>query len=102
MGRSQTGMDERVAFSVLEVHVQCRLLRRLYCLLLIQAAAGGPRVALRVVSLNAEATNRGPTFDMDLCELETPDGAPIPYDQARAYFKRDPAHRRAPTLFLPG
>ena len=41
-----------------------------------QAAAGGPRVALRVVSLNAEATNRGPTFDMDLAELETPEGNP--------------------------
>jgi hypothetical protein len=60
-----------------------------------QASAGGPKAALRVVSLNAEATNRGPTFDMDLCELLQADGSPIAYDEARAYFKRDPAHRQA-------
>ncbi|BDA43718.1 probable galactokinase at C-terminar half [Coccomyxa sp. Obi] len=54
-------------------------------------AAGGPKAALRVVSLHADLTNRGPTFDMDLAELER-DGAPIPYEEARQYFKRDPAH----------
>lgn len=58
----------------------------------MQEAAGGPKPALRVVSLNADLTNRGPTFDMDLAELER-DGRPIPYEEARQYFKRDPAHR---------
>ncbi|KAK9803166.1 hypothetical protein WJX72_006956 [[Myrmecia] bisecta] len=53
-------------------------------------AATGPQPALRVVSFHADATNRGPTFDMDLAELER-DGAPIPYEQARAHFKEDPA-----------
>lgn len=46
-----------------------------------------------MVSLNADLTNRGPTFDMDLAELER-DGVPIPYEEARQYFKRDPAHRQ--------
>lgn len=59
----------------------------------LQEAAGGPKAALRVVSLHADLTNRGPTFDMDLAELER-DGDPIPYEEARQYFKRDPAHRR--------
>jgi L-arabinokinase len=59
---------------------------------LAQEAAGGPKLALRVVSLNADLTNRGPTFDMDLAELER-DGQPIPYEEARQYFKTDPAHR---------
>ncbi len=60
----------------------------------LQEAAGGPKAALRVVSLHADLTNRGPTFDMDLAELER-DGVPIPYEEARQYFKRDPAHRHA-------
>ena len=42
--------------------------------------------------LHADLTNRGPTFDMDLSELEH-DGQPISYEEARQYFKRDPAHR---------
>ena len=61
----------------------------------VQASAGGPRAALRVVSLGGDAVNRGPSFDMDLAELQQADGSPIPYDDARAYFKRDPAHRCA-------
>lgn len=44
------------------------------------------------MSLHADLTNRGPTFDMDLSELEH-DGQPISYEAARQYFKRDPAHR---------
>lgn len=63
----------------------------------LQEAAGGPKAALRVVSLHADLTNRGPTFDMDLAELER-DGGPIPYEEARLYFKRDPAHRHAPPI----
>lgn len=51
-----------------------------------------PEPALRIVSLDADATNRGPAFDMALSELLTPDGrAPLPYAAARAYFRRDPA-----------
>lgn len=68
----------------------------------IQASAGGPCPSLRVVSLGADAANRGPSFDMDLAELQRPDGSPIPYEEARAYFKRDPAHRRAPPRCTPG
>ena len=47
--------------------------------------------ALRIVSLNADATNRGPAFDMDLTELITPNGDCVSYAHAREYFKRDPA-----------
>jgi hypothetical protein len=35
---------------------------------------GGPRPALRVVSLHADDTNRAPTFDIDLDDLYEPDG----------------------------
>ena len=58
---------------------------------------GGPRPALRVVSYNADTTNRSPTFDLDLCDLFTPgDGpgdtpVPVPYTSLRQQFKRDPA-----------
>jgi L-arabinokinase len=51
--------------------------------------------ALRIVSLNADATNRGPAFDMDLQELivttENGEEIPISYSTAREYFKKDPA-----------
>ena len=60
--------------------------------MLLQEAAGGPKPALRIVSLHADLTNRGPTFDMDLSEL-APNGQPISYAEAQQYFKRDPAHR---------
>ena len=59
---------------------------------MLQEAAGGPKPALRIVSLHADLTNRGPTFDMDLSELER-DGQSISYAEAQQYFKRDPAHR---------
>ena len=58
----------------------------------MQAEVGGPRAAVRVVSLHADSANRGPTFDMDIAELYR-DGKPIPYADARAYFAADPAHR---------
>lgn len=64
----------------------------------MQEAAGGPKPALRIVSLHADLTNRGPTFDMDLAELEE-DGQPLSYEEARQYFKRDPAHRSAQSHF---
>jgi hypothetical protein len=41
---------------------------------------GGPRPALRVVSLHADDTNRAPTFDIDLDDLYEPDGAAHLYD----------------------
>lgn len=47
--------------------------------------------ALRIVSLNADATNRGPAFDMDISELFTAEGEPLSYAAARAYFLSDPA-----------
>jgi galactokinase len=51
--------------------------------------------ALRIVSLNADATNRGPAFDMDLQELlisdEDNNTQPISYAAAREYFQKDPA-----------
>ena len=51
------------------------------------------RPALRIVSLNADATNRGPAFDMDISELytDTSTATPISYGQARRYFRQDPA-----------
>ena len=48
-----------------------------------------------MVSFGADRANRGPAFDMDLLELLTPDGGPIAYEDARAYFRADPAHRHA-------
>ena len=63
----------------------------------MQEGDGGPKPALRIVSLHADLTDRGPTFDMDLSELER-DGQPISYAEARQYFKRDPAHRSAPQI----
>ena len=65
----------------------------------LQKAAGGPQPALRIVSLHADLTNRGPTFDMDLSELEH-DGQPITYEEAQQYFKRDPAHRSVCLLYV--
>lgn len=58
-----------------------------------QHRKGGPQPALRVVSFGADRANRGPAFDMDLPELLTPEGGPIAYEDARAYFHADPAHR---------
>ncbi len=60
-----------------------------------QERKGGPQPALRVVSFGADRANRGPAFDMDLPELLALDGGPIAYEDARAYFRADPAHRRA-------
>lgn len=67
-----------------------------------QAARGGARVpALRVVSMNADATNRGHAFDVDLTELAsqkfctTSEGGGeyeiISYQAAKTFFKKDPA-----------
>ncbi len=47
--------------------------------------------ALRIVSLNADVTNRGPAFDMDLQELLIDGESPISYAAAREYFRKDPA-----------
>jgi len=66
-----------------------------------QAARGGGGVpALRVVSMNADATNRGHAFDVDLTELASQkfctssEGGErwiISYEAAKAFFKKDPA-----------
>ena len=55
--------------------------------------SAGLRPALQVVSFHADDTNRGPTFDVELSDLLQPDGSPISYRAARAYFQQDPAHR---------
>lgn len=52
--------------------------------------AGKP--VLRIVSLNSESTNRGHAFDMDMSDLQR-EGQPLPYAEARAYFKADPSQR---------
>ena len=58
----------------------------------MQAAAGGEKPVLRIVSMNSDRTNRGHAFDMDLSELQQ-DGAPLPYAEARKYFRSDPSQR---------
>ena len=54
---------------------------------------GGRVATLRVVSLRADATNRAPTFDINLAELRA-DGAPISYEAANALFDDDAARGR--------
>ena len=48
---------------------------------------------LQVVSFHADTTNRGPTFDLDLSELDGPDGQALSYADARQLLKSDPAVR---------
>ncbi|GAB4816629.1 hypothetical protein N2152v2_003675 [Parachlorella kessleri] len=55
-----------------------------------ESRASPRRPALRVVSFNADDTNRGPSFDMDLSDLRR-GGRPMTYAEAREYFKSDPA-----------
>ena len=50
---------------------------------------------LRIVSLNADNTNRGHAFDMDIADLEK-EGQPIPYQEARRFFRTDPSQRCPP------
>ena len=52
---------------------------------------------LRIVSLNADNTNRGHAFDMDMADLEK-DGKPLPYLEARATFRTDPSKRYSTLL----
>ena len=54
---------------------------------------GGRVATLRVVSLRADATNRAPTFDINLAELRAADAATsrITYAAARALFAGDAA-----------
>jgi len=56
-----------------------------------QRQNGAEAPAIRVVSLYADDTNRAPTFDIYLSELQGADGGPLDYDAARALFRRDPA-----------
>ncbi|MDA0748139.1 MAG: GHMP kinase [bacterium] len=44
---------------------------------------------LHIISPGDHTDNRAPTFQMSLNDLE-PNGAPIAYQQAAAYFKKDP------------
>ena len=55
--------------------------------------AGQARPVLQVISFHADTTNRGPTFDLDLSELDGPDGQPLSYADARQLLKSDPADR---------
>lgn len=58
----------------------------------VQERAGGETAVLRIVSLQADTTNRGHAFDMDLSDLLL-EGKPLPYAQAREYFRSDPSQR---------
>jgi hypothetical protein len=60
-----------------------------------QEAAGMETPVLRIVSLQADRTNRGHAFDMDLSDLLL-EGRPLPYAQAREYFRSDPSQRSPP------
>eukprot|EP00884_Botryococcus_braunii_P005960 jgi/Botrbrau1/15365/Bobra.0304s0006.1 len=60
-----------------------------------QAGKGGPQPALRIVSFQADSTNRGPAFDMDLADFLDEEGKPISYEAARIYFAHDPPVRWA-------
>jgi len=64
----------------------------------MQEAAGRDTPVLRIVSLQADNTNRGHAFDMDLSDL-LQDGKPLPYALAREYFRSDPSQRSAHHLF---
>lgn len=56
------------------------------------SSLGDTTAAIRIVSFHADATNRGPAFDMDLSELyDEETGEPITYEAAQRFFKRDPA-----------
>jgi L-arabinokinase len=58
------------------------------------AAQRHPERRLRVVSLGAEETGRSASFEAALDDL-APGGAPLGYDEARAFFARDPETRWA-------
>jgi galactokinase len=49
-----------------------------------------PEPVLRLVSLGADANDRDPGFTMPLRDLQSTDGEPISYPEARAYFQRSP------------
>src|ERR1700754_49777 len=53
-----------------------------------------PEPLIHLLSLGAEANHRAASFAMPLADFE-PDGKPLAYSAARAYFERDPATRWA-------
>jgi L-arabinokinase len=59
-----------------------------------------PDPALHIVSRGAEANGRSASFSMPLADLLTPAGEPLPYEDAQAYFRRDP--RRAWAAYAAG
>ena len=62
-------------------------------LLSLQESSGrNGHPVLRIVSFKADMTNRGPTYDIDLCEL-TKDGRPISYAEARNMFRKDASRK---------
>ena len=68
---------------------------------MLQKACGGSgKPVLRVVSLNADNTNRGHAFDMDIDDLEK-EGKPLPYQEARKFFRTDPSQRCPPSPSMP-
>lgn len=56
---------------------------------------GESKPVVQIVSFGAELCNRAPTFDMDIAEFLDPEGNPITYDKARAFFERDPSQKWA-------
>ncbi|KAL5559414.1 hypothetical protein UlMin_035625 [Ulmus minor] len=59
-----------------------------------QTKGQGSTPVLQIVSYGSELSNRGPTFDMDLCDFMDGD-KPISYEQAKKYFAQDPSQKWA-------
>jgi L-arabinokinase len=55
----------------------------------LQKEEGGGARRLRLVTLSDDST-RGNAFEMPLSDFEREGGAPVGYEEARAYFDRDP------------
>ncbi|XP_024537180.1 L-arabinokinase isoform X2 [Selaginella moellendorffii] len=53
----------------------------------------GCKPVMQIVSLGSEASNRAPTFDMDLSDFFDAQGEPISYEEARRYFSNDSSQR---------
>ena len=63
-------------------------------LVALQRAAGGEARLLRVVTLSDDRS-RASLFEMPLSDFERPGGEPVEYEEARAYFGRDPGRHWA-------
>lgn len=57
-----------------------------------QQPSGERPAELRVVSLSSQAAGRSPSFEMPMAALvDAASGSPISYEEAREYFRREPA-----------